>query len=126
MVETINARRERTAAEVMSGGTGEIYINNQVTQPCVNKCNKCHRKLIEQTKITCNICGSDYHKKCFLVIPHLKNYTYIDICEDCTINIHPFSTLHGTKYHEALLEFQYQVTDIKKLLSLSENHRISC
>ena len=123
MVETRKARRERIAAEVTSGDTGETQINNPVIQHCFNKCDKCHKKLIAHSKITCTICGYDYHKKCFSVIPRSKNYNYIDICEDCTINIFPFSTLHGNKYHEALLEFQYQVTDIRELVSLSENFR---
>ena len=89
------------------------------------KCSKCKKILNLNLVINCEICGLDFHKKCFSVTPHSKKFNYHKICLSCTTTIFPFSNLHGNDFHEALLEFQFCKTKIDLFQSLSETFRIN-
>ena len=123
MGKTTKTMRERKAAEAMLGNTGDPELLSTGIDNDPLNCNKCSKKLIVKSKLLCQFCGLLFHKKCFSDTPRSIGSIYIDICQNCAKNIFPFSTLHGITYHEALLEFQYQGQDMKKLLSLSENFR---
>ena len=123
MGRTNTSMREWKAADAALGNTGDPGVLSTGTDNDILKCNKCAKKLIMKSKLLCQLCGLLFHKKCFSYTPRSRNSLYIDICQNCTMNIFPFSTLHGTKFHEALLEFQYQPQDMNKLLSISENFR---